>query len=64
MVCSFPASAVIYFFFIFVAGKVYVMYQEDGVKRWLLDHQIKLGLDVTSKPERLPESGLFSGKAP
>ena len=41
-----------------------MMYQEDGVKRWLLDHQIKLGLDVTSKPERLPESGLFSGKAP
>lgn len=41
-----------------------MMYQEDGVKRWLLDHQIELGLDVTSKPERLPESGLFSGKAP
>ena len=27
-----------------------MMYQEDGVKRWLLDHQIELGLDVTSKP--------------
>ena len=55
----FPPLQCLFLVYIYVAGKVYVIYLEDGVKRWLLEHQIKLGLDATSKPESLPESGLF-----